>query len=220
VVFADLGDDRVSTGRGDDVAFGGGGHDRLFGEWGDDILAGGSGDDRQFGGHGSDVLSGQDGDDVLVGGAGADFLFDGLGNDVSKGGAGRDVFLHVSEAMIGGAPGSGDVDLFVGGPGRDTLLLVIGDEAERDAAIAAVEAGRGRGGRLGDFAIGELGLEAEGIERVVIFDRLVLPNDATTDLDLAETIANADLWSVLPPAEGGIGLADAVYDSDQDWWTA
>jgi len=37
---------------------------------------------------------------------------------------------------------------------------------------------------------------------------------------LAETIARADLWSVIPPAEGGIGLADAIYYSGQDWWIA
>jgi phospholipase/lecithinase/hemolysin len=217
VVFADLGDDRVSTGRGDDVAFGGGGNDCLFGEWGNDILAGGSGNDRLDGGRGSDVLAGHDGDDMLVGGAGADFLFDGLGNDVVKGGAGNDVFLHVSEALIGGASGSGDFDLFIGGSGRDTLLLVINGQAELDAAIEAIEASRSKGGRLGDVTIAELGVEAISIERFVIFDRLVLPNDATTDGDLAETIARADLWSVIPPAEGGIGLADAVYDSD--WWS-
>lgn len=220
VVFADLGDDRVSTGHGDDVAFGGGGNDSLFGKSGNDILAGGSGDDRQDGGAGSDVLAGQDGNDLLVGGASADFLFDGLGNDVAEGGAGHDVFLHVSEELIGGAPGSGDFDLFVGGSGRDTLLLVIDKEAERDAAIEVIEASRGSGGRLGDFTIAELGVQAKGIELVVIFDHLVLPNDATKDGGLAETIARADLWSVIPPAEGGIGLADAVYHSSQDWWIA
>ena len=157
---------------------------------------------------------------MLVGGAGGDFLFDGLGDDVAEGGAGRDVFLHVSEELIGGAPGSGDFDLFVGGAGRDTLLLVIDKEAERDAAIEVIEASRGSGGRLGDFTIAELGVQAKGIELVVIFDHLVLPNDATKDGDLAETIARADLWSVIPPAEGGIGLADAVYHSSQDWWIA
>jgi len=216
-VFADLGNDRVETGLGDDVAFGGGGDDRLFGESGNDILAGGSGDDQSFGGSGSDVLAGQDGNDLLAGGAGADFLFDGLGNDVAKGGAGSDVFLHVSEELIGGAAGSSDADLFIGGGGRDTLVLVIGDETERSATIGVIEASRGGGGQLGDFAIAELGIEAEGIERVVIFDHLVLPSDATTDRDLAQTVAMADLWSVLPPAEGGTGFADAVYDSDQSW---
>ncbi|MCZ0964190.1 hypothetical protein [Paracoccus benzoatiresistens] len=218
VVFADGGDDRVYAGRGDDVIFGGGGGDRLRGGRGDDILAGGSGNDRQSGGRGSDVLSGQDGDDVLAGGLGADFIFDGLGSDLSRGGAGADVFLYVSETMIGGAPGSADLDRFVGSRGCDTLLLVVDGEAERDAAIAAVEAARGRCGGLDDFAIAELGVEAEDIERVVIFDRLVLPNDATGNHDLAERIAEADLWSVLPPAEGGIGMADAAYDSDQGWW--
>ncbi|MBK0399002.1 hypothetical protein H0I76_07360 [Limibaculum sp. M0105] len=220
VVFADLGNDRIFAGGGGDVAFGGGGNDRLFGEWGNDILAGGSGNDHLLGGHGSDVLSGQDGNDHLVGGSGADFMFDGLGDDVSEGGAGDDVFLNVSEEMIGGTRASRDVDQFVGGGGHDTLLLVIGDEAERDAAIEAIEASRGPGGRMGDFAIAELGIEACGIDRVVIFDHLVLPIGTTMDLDLAETIAYGDLWSVLPPAEGGVGLAAAVYDSDQDWWTA
>jgi Ca2+-binding RTX toxin-like protein len=220
VVFADLGDDRVFTGRGDDVAFGGGGNDQLKGQQGDDILAGGSGNDTLLGGQGSDVLSGQDDDDLLVGGAGADFLFDGLGSDVANGGAGGDVFLHVSEAMLGGVPGSGDADLFVGGGGSDTLLLVISDEGERNLVIDAVEDSRRPDGQLNDFAIAELGIEAVGIERVVIFDRLVLPHDATTDADLAEAIAYADIWSILPPAEGGMGLGDAFYDSDQDWWIA
>jgi hypothetical protein len=218
VVFADLGDDHVSTGHCDDVAFGGGGNDSLFGGSGNDILAGGSGNDRLDGGSGSDVLAGHDGDDLLVGGAGADFLFDGLGSDVAEGGVGNDVFLHVSDELIGGAPGSGDFDLFVGGAGRDTLLLVINNEADLDAAIEAIETSRNAGGRIGEFTIAELGVEAQNIERVVIFDRLVLPNDATTDGDLAENIARADLWSVIPPAEGAIGLAGAVYDSD--WWIA
>jgi Ca2+-binding RTX toxin-like protein len=172
------------------------------------------------GGSGSDVLAGHDGDDLLVGGAGADFLFDGLGSDVAEGGAGNDVFLNVSEELIGGAPGSDDFDLFVGGSGRDTLLLMINGETDFDAAIEAIEASRSSGGRLSDFTIDELGITAHSIERVVIFDRLVLPNDATTDDDLAEAIARADLWSVIPPAEGGIGLAGAVYDSGQDWWIA
>jgi len=218
VVFADLGDDEVHAGRGDDVVFGGAGNDELSGESGDDILAGGSGNDTLLGGNGADVLSGQDGDDVLNGGAGADFLFDGLGSDVAEGEAGDDVFLHVSEELIGGAPGSSDLDLFVGGSGRDTLLLVIEDEAQRDAAITAIEASRGPNGKLDDFFIAELGVNAEGIERVVIFDQLVLPNDATTDTGLAANIAYADLWSVLPPAQGGIGLADAFYDSDGGMW--
>jgi len=220
VVFADLGDDQIFTGRGDDVVFGGGGNDQANGESGGDILAGGSGNDTLVGGHGADVLSGQDDDDLLIGGTGADFLFDGLGNDVARGDAGDDVFLHVSEEMIGGAPGSGDVDLFVGGAGHDTLLLVIGDEAERDAAIGAVETSRSAAGSLSDFAIAALGIEAESIERVVIFDRLVLPNDATMDASLAAAIAYADIWGVLPPAEGGTGLADAFYDSDQGLWIA
>ena len=217
VVFADLGADRVRLGHGDDVAFGGGGNDWLFGELGCDILAGGSGNDQVFGGQGSDVLAGQSGDDLLIGGAGADFLFDGLSSDVAIGGAGNDVFLHVSEELIGGASGSGDVDLFVGGGGHDTLILVISDAVERNEAVAAVEASRGPSGRLSDFTIAQLGIEAESIEHVVIFDRLVLPNDSTTDSGLAEAIAYADLWSVLPPAEGGTGLADAVYDSDHGW---
>jgi len=216
VVFADLGDDRVFVGGGDDVAFGGGGDDKLWGESGDDILAGGSGDDRLYGGKGADVLSGQDGDDLMVGGGGADFLFDGLRSDVANGGAGDDVFLNVAEELIGGAPGNDDIDLFIGGGGFDTLLLVIADEAARDAAIAAIEASRDADGRLSDFAVAELGIEAEGVERVVIFDHLVLPNNATTDPDLGETIAWADLWGVIPPAEGGTGLADAAYDSDFD----
>ena len=67
------GNDRVTLGGGNDLAYGG---------EGDDVLVGNAGADRLFGGEGNDVLNGGTGDDLMSGGEGADRFVFVSGRDV------------------------------------------------------------------------------------------------------------------------------------------
>ena len=80
-VYGKGGDDRITTGNGNDTVEGGIGDDRIYG---------GNGNDALDGGEGSDVLSGDQGDDILRGGAGADSLYGEEGADYLDGGEGYD----------------------------------------------------------------------------------------------------------------------------------
>ena len=223
-VFAGGGDDIVQARRGDDVVFGGAGDDLVLGGPGDDILAGGSGDDWIDGGaarraknsvltSGWDVLAGNAGDDTLLGRQQADALFDGLGSDRVAGGGGGDVVFHVDEALIGGGAGSADRDVFNGGPGRDTLVLVLADAADRDTASAAIDAARGPKG-LSRFDIPEIGVTGFGFERVLVFDERGRPTDLGLSPRLEAQLELADYWAVALPEREGFTAGLAVYDSD------
>ena len=141
-VRADAGDDLVFGGAGNDVVFGGEGHDItfggtendvLFGEEGQDILSGGAGNDILLGGSGDDVVAGNAGNDFVNGSAGNDVLLDGLGSDVIAGGSGNDIAIYRTPGDLGGTA-EGVRDLFFGGTGEDTLLIV------SDTAIDDVDA--------------------------------------------------------------------------------
>lgn len=99
------GNDRISTGAGDDAVSAGRGRDKVWGGAGDDVLRGDAGGDRLVGqagkdtlrgGGGSDHLDGGQGLDRLFGDAGADRLDGGTGKNLLKGGAGADVFVHAA----------------------------------------------------------------------------------------------------------------------------
>lgn len=126
MVFAGSGNDFISASAGDDVAFGGTGNDKVYGGSGGDVLSGGSGDDKVYGGSGNDVVAGNDGDDFVNGGGGDDVLTDGLGDDIVFAGTGNDIVVYRAAGDIGGANGT-DKDLFFGGAGVDTLLIVTDD---------------------------------------------------------------------------------------------
>jgi Ca2+-binding RTX toxin-like protein len=182
LVLAGAGDDRVATGRGADVVLAGLGDDRVAAGSGEDIVAGGAGCDVLFGGRGADVLADGAGRDRVFGGRGADLLVDGAGFDRLHGGAGNDAFLLVDPALTGGDPDAPAGRMF-GGQGRDTLWLMLADETR-----AAVEADWIPGAARQSLAA--LGLETEGIERLVFLDPEEGPGAVVTPARLDEAL----LW--------------------------
>jgi Ca2+-binding RTX toxin-like protein len=102
---------------GSDTILSGGGGDEVHGLAGNDVIALGAGDDKGFGGDGNDVIDGGAGRDEMFGQAGNDSMTGGAGDrtgDYAEGGAGDDTYVW--------GPGDGS-DHFVGGEGRDTLML-------------------------------------------------------------------------------------------------
>ena len=101
VVYAQGGDDKVHVHNNTELVatelYGGPGDDKLKSGRSDDLLDGGPGDDDLKADDGNDVLIGGDGDDKLNGGKGMDLLIGGLGADDIKGGS------------DGGTDGGGDI---------------------------------------------------------------------------------------------------------------
>lgn len=138
IVLGGNGDDIISgdhvpsqTTQSHDTLYGNDGNDKLFGRIGNDYLSGATGNDELFGGSGADRLSGGDGDDKLFGGIvsgdqifnvgpdGADHLTGGRGSDLVDGGDGNDLIIG-SDSV---AKGLGELDVLIGGAGKDTFVL-------------------------------------------------------------------------------------------------
>ncbi len=122
------GADRITTGSGNDILYGGLDADLLKAMAGDDVLYGGAGTDTLYGGDGKDQLFGGLDADKLYGEAGADTLWGDEGNDYLYGGADDDTLSGGDGAdRLYGATGtdtlSGDAgaDLLYGGDGDDLL---------------------------------------------------------------------------------------------------
>ncbi len=98
VFYGGGGHDSVSAGGGNDYAYGGQGNDTLDGHDGDDRLYGGAGNDVLSGHAGNDLLSGGADDDQLYGSTGNDVLFGGTGADLVDGGTGSDLLVSGSVA--------------------------------------------------------------------------------------------------------------------------
>lgn len=121
VIYADGGDDIVTTGDLRTIVMAGDGDDTVDGGAAGDILFGGTGADLVDGHGGSDKIFGDDGDDIIYGGDGDDLLFGNAGNDEIHGGSGQD--------RIEGGEG---VDLLFGGDGDDMFVFRSADEADGD----------------------------------------------------------------------------------------
>jgi phospholipase/lecithinase/hemolysin len=181
LVLAGAGDDKVVAGAGDDVVLAGLGDDLVAGWGGDDILAGGGGDDTLLGGRGDDVIAGSDGRDLQFAAGGRDLLIDGLGEDLLAGGCGRDAFLYTEAAALGGG-NAADGGRFVGGSGRDTLYLVLGEETRAEVE-AELRAGPNQ-------HLASIGIVARSIERYVFLD----PADDLDAIVTGARIEEADAW--------------------------
>jgi hypothetical protein len=116
---------RLTLTRANDTVQAGGLDGVVFAGRGDDEVKGG---DRAYGGRGHDDLEGSQ----LFGGPGADFLVAAgpfaVRAFVMRGGPGGDEFF--GSGRVYGGPGADFIDesstvgdMFVGGPGRDTVLL-------------------------------------------------------------------------------------------------
>lgn len=134
--FGNRGDDTLMGGSGHDQLDGYHGHDELHGGAGHDIIDGGKGHDRIFGGHGNDVIAGGSDNDTVHGGNGKDIIFGGTEQDLLRGEAADDV-LHGgdgNDSLYGGVGhdklhgNSGD-DVLWGDDGDDKLLGDDGDDA-------------------------------------------------------------------------------------------
>ena len=109
----------LSTGNGDDIAFGLDGDDVLYGGYGEDALYAGSGNDYAFGFIGNDILYGAAGDDSLFGDVGDDTHFGEAGSDSISGWHGDDILYGgTDDDVLEGGAGS---DTLIGGSGSDTL---------------------------------------------------------------------------------------------------
>src|SRR5262249_26873880 len=85
-VYGDAGDDRISTGSGDDI---------VYGATGNDTIAAGDG---------SNLVYGEDGNDSITSGSGNDTLYGGAGNDSIGGGAGINIIWGGAAAVFNGSP--------------------------------------------------------------------------------------------------------------------
>jgi serralysin len=205
-VYAQDGDDSVTTLGGNDIILGGAGNDtitagagrdKLQGEDGNDTLHGGADGDWLFGDAGNDTLNGDAGSDIIRGGTGQDTLnggddYDRLygedGDDTLHGGNGNDRLY-----------GGDDNDTLHGGAGQDFLY----GENGHDELF---------GDDLADYLYGQAGDDTlhggNGNDRLdggSDFD--ILYGDAGADLLLGES-GNDILY-------GGNGN-DRIYGGDND----
>ncbi len=183
-VFANGGNDFVSTRGGSDIAFGGTGNDILRMGWGDDIASGGSGNDNIRGQSGDDILAGGVGDDIIRGGSGNDVLIDGQGSDTVRGGSGDDVFVFVQDTLDFNGDAAITTDVFRGGSGTDTLYLVLDDatfdEFQNDGF---------------DPVLDTLGIDADGIEAILAIDGR---DQVEITLGGFDWFQDADYWGLVP----------------------
>ncbi|SEM94785.1 Hemolysin-type calcium-binding repeat-containing protein [Gemmobacter aquatilis] len=136
-VQADIGNDLITTGLGDDTVYGGGDNDFISSSAGLDNIYGGSGDDMMFSSHGSDTVWGGDGFDTITGGGSSDILYGEGQGDIIHGGSNSDTLFggndwdHLqgdsgSDVIYGGIGadqiyGGHGSDMLFGGTGADTF---------------------------------------------------------------------------------------------------
>jgi Ca2+-binding RTX toxin-like protein len=144
-VYANGGDDVISTGKGNDRVWGGAGNDIIFTYEGNDQLYGGDGNDKLFGGLGNDLLDGGAGDDlldenkdrlnpgtlisetnILIGGSGNDTILGSPGKDTITGGSGDDILLGLA---------NDDTYIFQNGYGTDQFVDYNGFETLDFSAV-------------------------------------------------------------------------------------
>jgi len=90
---------------------------------GADFVSGGSGNDVLHGGEGNDRVYGGAGNDQALGEGGADAMKGGAGNDLLNGGDGNDNLEYCDSCAFGSDDTGAGADVYVGGPGADTLWL-------------------------------------------------------------------------------------------------
>ncbi len=196
--------DRITTGSGDDWAFGLAGRDTLdlgagdntaFGGLGDDIIRGGSGHDWFFGGAGKDRLELGDGNNIGFGGLGADTILSGAGNDAIDAGLGADS-VNAGNGdntfRLGGIGTLGDGnDRYVAGSGADWYLLagVFDNDTVTGFSIAQ---GDRLAGFAGDYA-SDAGLQTLNGTVISLFRPAGAPNDLVVTMTEAGEVSQLRL---------------------------
>lgn len=130
VVDANGGADRIFGGLGNDTIDAGGDNDRVSGGWGNDTIELGGGDDFARGDAGDDTIEGHNGMDLIYGCGGRDTLSGDRDNDTLWGGGGNDILSGgENDDLLGGVLGSNSL---LGGEGIDTFVVASMDQGPHD----------------------------------------------------------------------------------------
>jgi Ca2+-binding RTX toxin-like protein len=165
---ADLPDETIVAGGGNDTIWGFAGDDHLYGEAGLDLIYAGNGNDLVNGGAGNDTLWGEiysteTGNDTILGGDGDDLVFAMAGNDSVLGEAGNDTLLggEGADTLFGGDNndalyGEGGADTALGGNGDDAVFGMDG----ADSLLGEAGGDTLLGGNDSDSLFGGIGSDA------------------------------------------------------------
>lgn len=99
-----------------------------------DSFYGTNGANQFDGGEGDDALFGNNGDDSLTGGNKNDSLLGGQGNDSLDGGDGDDSLRGANNILVG-ENGTGEIDTFTGGAGKDNFILGEAQQVSRFSSL-------------------------------------------------------------------------------------
>jgi Ca2+-binding RTX toxin-like protein len=117
------GNDIIWGGSGHNTIVGGGGNDTIYGGSGWNTIRGGRGNNLIYGGPHADLLMAGSGNDTIHSTTGNDTLVAGPGEDWLYGGSGDDVF-QLPFGVVHGTVRSH----FIGGTGRDTIAITTDDD--------------------------------------------------------------------------------------------
>jgi Ca2+-binding RTX toxin-like protein len=168
-IFAQEGNDTVTTGAARDIIYGHAGDDLIDAGSGNNYVVGGEDGDNITTGDGKDRIWGRDGSDLISSGGGNDLVVAGKGDDLVETGVGTD--------RAYGRDGS---DTLRGGDGNDRLWGGPGDDS--------IEGGNGEdviGGIVGNNSL--FGGDGKDIFFVTSLDANV-PNDFDAAADVLRTI--------------------------------
>jgi serralysin len=197
LVWLGIGNDRATTGAGDDLIYGMRGIDVITSNDGNDTIYSGSENDTVDGGAGDDVLWVGEGDDLLTAGDGNDLVYARSGNDYVTGGMGNDT-MHMGEGRdtaFGGAGndtifGGNDADQIFGGTGDDFIFGGAGNDI--------IDMGAGNDTFIDTFQSGPLGADIiTGGAGIDTFQFTSQPSgDTITDFEVGTDILRftQNLW--------------------------
>lgn len=151
-VHGNDGNDKIAGGIDRDMLYGDNGNDQIWGGGQNDSLYGGAGNDNESGGTGNDSIYGADGLDTLNGNNGNDRIWGEAGNDAMIGGGGNDT-------MRGGA----GRDLATGNSGSDVFLFQTGDMTDWDNLTGTEAQKNLQFDRITDFVIGQDKINFTGV---------------------------------------------------------
>ena len=205
VVQGGDGNDTLTGSVGRDLMYGGAGNDRIVAGAGNDYLEGGLGNDTLDGGAGDDLAHGDAGNDVLSGGAGNDQLNGGAGVDTVRGEAGNDTIWGGADLSGNHLFGGDGNDSIYGGNGGDYLY----GEAGNDQLVGAGGGDRMYGGVGMDYLWGEAGNDwlDGGIDGVVDY----LEGGAGYDMLRQEFYLYAGVWRQRERLADYVVRIDALY---------
>jgi Ca2+-binding RTX toxin-like protein len=188
------GNDIVYALDGHDVVYSGSGNDTVDGYEGNDLIYAGTGNDRVWGGDDGDTIYGEDDQDLISGDAGNDALYGGTGSDKLRGGDGFDT--------INGGSGPDIIAWGKGDSGQDT---VAGFNIDQDKLWFEA-------GYFDTDAVGPLNLADVLIVVDSGPDAVLRANTAEQGWTNIATLQNVDAWDVFFRINDGSILAPPATD--------